>query len=149
MAAPAIANGLAIKQRRANLAVFPEVSTLAAKKNTAAGYAFLVGELKKNKGAAYADLKAKADKKGLAVYPIMFGRAQAALGLVASRKGGRKAKAAASTGMVRRGPGRPRKVTGGSSGLDGVLSVLQEADRNQAQLRATLVRIRELIDEVV
>jgi hypothetical protein len=145
------AYALDVRRRRANLPAFPEATKLAAKKNTAEGYAFLVGELKKNKNAAYADLKARADRKGLAVYPIMFGRAQAALGLVSSRKaGGRKAASAAP----RRGPGRPRKAGRGSSGrvgsgLDGVLSVLQEADRNQAQLRETLLRIRELIDQVV
>jgi len=49
---------------------------------------FLVDSLEKNRSASYADLKAKADEKKLAVYPIMFGRAQALLGIVKSAKRG-------------------------------------------------------------
>lgn len=49
---------------------------------------FLVAELKKNRKAAYADIKAKADKKKLPLYPIMYGRAQALLGIVKSAKRG-------------------------------------------------------------
>jgi len=50
--------------------------------------AFLVSALKKNKKAAYGDIKAAADKKKLKLYPIMFGRAQALLGIVKSAKRG-------------------------------------------------------------
>jgi hypothetical protein len=59
---------------------------------------FLVSALKRNPNAVYADLKAKADEKKLPVYPIMFGRAKAMLGLVKSAKRGtgKAAKAAAA-----------------------------------------------------
>ena len=49
---------------------------------------FLVDSLKKNRKAVYADLKAKADEKKLKLFPIMFGRAQAMLGIVKSAKRG-------------------------------------------------------------
>jgi len=60
--------------------------------------AFLVDALKKNRKAAYADLKAKADEMKLKLFPIMFGRAQAMLGIVkwAKRGTGRFAKASAA-----------------------------------------------------
>ncbi len=60
--------------------------------------AFLVDALKRNPKASYADLKARADEKNLAVYPIMFGRAQALLGIVktAKRGAGKFAKASAA-----------------------------------------------------
>lgn len=61
---------------------------------------FIVAALKKNKKAAYADIKAAADKKGLTIYPIMFGRAQLLLGIAKPRK--KKA--------GKRGPGRRRKA---------------------------------------
>jgi hypothetical protein len=48
----------------------------------------LVDALKANPKAAYADIKAKADDKKLKVFPIMFGRAQAMLGIVKSAKRG-------------------------------------------------------------
>ena len=61
---------------------------MAAAKSQSPAMEFLVDALKRNPKAAYADLKAKADEKKLAVYPIMFGRAQAMLGLVKSAKRG-------------------------------------------------------------
>ena len=72
---------------------------MAAKK-TSPTMEFLVEELKKNRKAVYADLKAKADAKKLAIFPIMFGRAQALLGIVKSAKRGqgKAAKAKATEG---------------------------------------------------
>jgi hypothetical protein len=54
---------------------------MPAKKNTE-GLAFLVDVLKKDRNAVYADVKAAAEKKGLTVWPIMFGRAKLTLGYV-------------------------------------------------------------------
>jgi len=78
---------------------------MAAKKNTE-GMAFIVESLKKSKSASYADIKAAADKKGLKVWPIMFGRAQLLLGHVkgAKRGTGKYAKATAA----KAGGGSPR-----------------------------------------
>ena len=79
---------------------------MAAKK-TAAGFDFLVQALRSDKGALYSDLKDKADKRGLTVYPVMFGRAKAMLGLVKTAKRGEgKTAQAAGTGSGARG--RPR-----------------------------------------
>ncbi|MEO6595608.1 MAG: hypothetical protein ABIP94_12720, partial [Planctomycetota bacterium] len=62
----------------------------------------VVSALKKNTKAAHADIKAEADAKKLTLYPIMFGRAQALLGIVKSAKRGTgktaRASAAASAG---------------------------------------------------
>jgi len=57
---------------------------------------FLVASLKANPKTAYADLKIKADEKKLKVFPIMFGRAQALLGIVKSAKRGTGKHATAS-----------------------------------------------------
>ena len=54
---------------------------MAAKKDTSA-MDFILATLKKSKKASYAEVKAAAEEKGLAVYPIMYGRAQALLGYV-------------------------------------------------------------------
>lgn len=70
---------------------------MAAKKPSPA-MDFLVSALKRNPKAAYADLKQKADAKKLKLYPIMYGRAQALLGIVKSAKrgSGKAAKATAA-----------------------------------------------------
>jgi hypothetical protein len=77
---------------------------MAAKKNTE-GLAFIVDALKHRKTATYAEIKEAAAKKGLTIWPVMFGRAQALLGhvKVAARGQGKyaKAKAAKAAGSPR------------------------------------------------
>ena len=70
---------------------------MAAKKNTE-GLAFIVETLKHRKAATYAEIKEAATKKGLTIWPVMFGRAQALLGhvKVAARGTGRFARASAA-----------------------------------------------------
>jgi len=81
---------------------------MAAKKNTE-GMAFIVDSLKKNKSATYADIKAAAGKKGLTVWPIMFGRAQLLLGHVKGAKRGTGKYAKASAAKAPGGSTRGRK----------------------------------------
>jgi hypothetical protein len=89
---------------------------------------FLVAELKKNKKSSYADIKAKADEKKLSLYPIMFGRAQAMLGIVKSAKRGTgkfaKAKKAAKA-RAAAGGRRGRPSGGGSSKSDKIRELLR------------------------
>jgi len=72
---------------------------------------FLVSALKSNPKASYADLKQKADAKKLKLYPIMYGRAQALLGIVKSAKrgSGKMAKAKAA-GAAKAGKSRGRQI---------------------------------------
>src|ERR1051325_11860492 len=81
---------------------------MAAKKNTE-GMAFIVESLKKSKSASYADIKAAADKKGLKVWPIMFGRAQLLLGHVKGAKRGTGKYARATAAKAAGGSPRGRK----------------------------------------
>jgi hypothetical protein len=83
---------------------------MAAKKPSPA-MDLLVSALKSNPKATYADLKAKADAKSLKLYPIMFGRAQALLGIVKSAKrgSGKAAKATAAKKARAAGTGGGRK----------------------------------------
>lgn len=78
---------------------------MAAKKNTE-GFAFITAALTKDKKAAYSDIKAAAEKKGLTIHPIMYGRAQAMMGLVKSAKRG-TGKSAKATAAKKGKAGRP------------------------------------------
>ena len=92
---------------------------------------FLLDSLKKNKTAAYGDLKAKADEKKLKLFPIMFGRAQAILGIVKSAKRGqgkakmaakaKAAKATAGAAPAKRGRGRPTNASSKSGQVRALL----------------------------
>jgi transposase-like protein len=101
-----------IINRRLTLHMFsPDDRHMAETKPQSPAMEFLVDALKRNPKAAYGDLKAKADEKKLKVFPIMYGRAQAMLGIVkmAKRGQGKAAKARSaksSAAPVRTGPRR-------------------------------------------
>ena len=91
------------------------------KKPQSPAMAFLVDQLTKNRKAVYADIKSKADDKKLKLFPIMFGRAQALLGIVKSAKRGtgKFAKASAAKASGKAGP-----KASGSSKSDQVRALL-------------------------
>lgn len=128
---------------------------MAAKK-TKPGYDFLYEALKSNKNAVYAEVAAAAAKKGLTVYPIMWGRAQAALGIVKSKprgqaKAAKAAKAAKTMPIGKRGPGRPRKNA--STGLDGtiesIVAAVKSGEQEKARYRSALEKIQALLADVL
>ena len=129
---------------------------MAAKKSNPA-MDFIVESLKSNKGAAYSEIKEAADKKKLKIFPIMFGRAQALLGIVKQAPRGQgkaaKAKAAASSasGGQKRGPGRPRKVAMSAfdGTLDGIVAAVKGSEQAKAKYRQALERIQGILADVL
>ena len=127
---------------------------MAAKKPSPA-MDFIVSQLKKNPKVAYADVRARAESRRLTIYPIMYGRAQAMLGLVkmAPRGSGKKAKAAAArAGAAPTANGRRRRRGAAASGGDpldalrNLVSNVRTTERTNEDLRSTLERIRQMID---
>lgn len=126
---------------------------MAAKKSNPA-MDFIVESLKSNKNAAYSEIKEAADKKKLKIFPIMFGRAQALLGIVkqAPRGQGKAAKAkAAAAGAPKRGPGRPRKVAlpAFDGTLDGIVAAVKSSEQAKAKYRQALERIQGILADVL
>ena len=120
---------------------------MPAKKSTKA-MDFIVAQLKRNPKVSYADVKDRAAKKRLTVYPIMYGRAKALLGLVPVAKRGSKKKK-----VAKRGPGRPRKTSGRAAtpmtAVQDLVATVENHARENAEMRKTLIKIRDLIDRVV
>ena len=133
---------------------------MAAKK-TSPGFDFIVAALKKNPKAAYKDIAAAAAKKKLKVFPVMFGRAQAMLGIVkqAARGKGKvakakaKAKAQAGAGVVKRGPGRPRKNATPVAKLDGslesIVAAVKSSEQAKARYRGALEKIQAILSSAL
>lgn len=135
---------------------------MAAKKSSAP-MDYIVSRLKRNPDVAYADVKEGAEAKGMTVHPIMYGRAKLLLGMVkpgsAKKKKKKKAKRAtkkATRKAGRRGPGRPRKSgrrAGGAGGaVESIQALVREVEaqgRENTQLRATLEKVRDLIDRAL
>ena len=137
---------------------------------------FIVDSLKSDRSAAYKDIAEAAAKKKLKIYPIMFGRAQALLGIVkaAPRGQGKAAKAAkakaakaaapaapaapaaaapALLAPVKRGPGRPRKnplpAPAFDGTLEGIVAAVKGSEQAKARYHAALSKIQAILAEVL
>jgi hypothetical protein len=125
---------------------------MAAKKSSPV-MEFVTDYLKKQRGASFAEVRDAAAKKRMKVYPIVYGRAQALLGIVklSPRGEGKAARArAAKTGraVVKRGPGRPR--SGGSlESLDTIISAVKQSQAEQSRYRSVLEKIQGLLQDAL
>ena len=110
---------------------------------------FIVANLKRNKNAVYGDLRKTAEKRGLVIYPVMFGRAKLMLGYVKAKPRKDKKKAAKKTKAAKRsagkrGPGRPRKVASRAVSSDGLVDAIRALVAENTRLRATIDKMRDL-----
>jgi len=127
---------------------------MAAKKQNPA-MDFIVDSLKSNRNAKYADIAAAAAKKRLKIYPIMFGRAQALLGIVkSSPRGQGKAAMAKRKGPKpagKRGPGRPRKnaMAGFDGTLEGIVTAVKTSEQAKARYRSALEKIQAILADAL
>lgn len=132
---------------------------MAAKKANP-GFDFIIAALKKDPKATYKDIAAAAAKKKLKVFPIMFGRAQAMLGIVKQAKRGdgkaKKAKAAKATkaakaAPAKRGPGRPRKNAAPAldGSLEGIVAAVKSSEQAKARYRGALEKIQAILADAL
>lgn len=144
------------------------VLIMAAKKPNPA-FEFTLEYLKKDRKAAFADVRDAAAKKRMVLYPIMYGRAQAILGIVKQAPRGhgkakmaKEAKEARAAGTpvaaapvaaspAKRGPGRPRKspVVAFDGGLDGIVAAVRASEQAKARYRAALERIQTILGDAL
>ena len=104
--------------------------------------AFAMERLKKNPNAVFADLKKDAEKRGLKMVPIVFGRAKLALGLAKKKPKGAK---------LGRPPGSGTKVKLSSlpAGLgSSVLNQIEGLARDAQSYRAAMDEIRAILNRL-
>jgi len=105
--------------------------------------AFAIERLKKNPNAIFADLKRDAEKRGLKMVPIVFGRAKLALGLAKKKPKG--AKAAGSRGSS----GGKVKLGGLPAGLgSSVLNQIEGLARDAQAYRGAIDEIRSILNRL-
>jgi hypothetical protein len=112
------------------------------------GLEFIRQALRRDRGASFGDIKGKAEKKGLKIYPIMYGRAQALEGIVKMRPRGQGKAARKSAGGIRRGPGRPPKSASLAS-LEAVIHAMRDSDRQREVCRRALEQIQRIVQNVL
>ena len=126
---------------------------MAAKKPNP-GMEFILNTLKSNRNAVYADTAEAAAKKKLKIYPIMWGRAQALLGIVKMAPRGQGKMARKKAGLPpKRGPGRPRKNaasgTGGYQAIEGILAAVKGSEQEKARFRGALEKIQSILADAL
>ena len=122
----------------------------AKKASSKPGYDFIIRKLEKDKNAVYGDIAKAAEKAGHKIYPVMYGRAKAALGLVKMSRSGEGKASMRKASLVRRGPGRPRKsASSNGSALTSVIHSMREQESENNRLKATFEKIRALLDSAL
>lgn len=137
---------------------------MAAKKSASPAYDFVLNELRKNPDVSYADVSSKGEKKGLPkIYPIVYGRAKKALGLVgaaagktskarAAKKPGRKARATQPAAAPAKRRGRPpgsknRKTSAAALGdFETVIHAMKQNEVERERYRRALEDMRSVLD---
>jgi len=106
---------------------------------------FIVAFLKENPTAPYAEVKAGAEQRGLQVFPIMFGRAQAMLGLVeVAPRGARKQRQLEGMESADR---MARSIEPGS--LEGLVTTIRQSEQQRIRYRRALERVSAILREVL
>ena len=127
---------------------------MAAAKKANPAMDFIVDSLKSNRDAKYSDIAEAAAKKRLKVFPIMFGRAQALLGIVKSAPRGQGKAARAKAGhraAGKRGPGRPRKnaLQSFNGTIEGIVAAVKGSEQAKARYRSALERIKSILADAL
>lgn len=126
---------------------------MAAKKASAID--FTRAFLKKKPKAEFKEVQAAGKKKGLVIYPIVYGRAKALEGLVKVAPYGSKKK------KKKRGPGRPkgsrnkRKTTSphtvatAMDSLESVIAAMRRSNEERERYQRALQKIRDILGQVL
>ena len=107
---------------------------------------FIVAFLKDNPTAAYAEVKAGAEQRGLQVFPIMFGRAQAMLGLVEVAPRGARKRRQEEKALSSDRPGG-RAVDPGS--LEDLVTTIRQSEQQRIRYRRALEHVSAILREVL
>ncbi|MCA8942153.1 MAG: hypothetical protein KDB80_06290 [Planctomycetes bacterium] len=118
------------------------------------GFDFVVKQLEADKDVDYATVRDAAAAAGFTIYPIMYGRAKAKLGLVevAPRGSRKKARERAKQRKALHGDSFVPVIEPGSGpmeSLEAVIDAMKAGDAARQRYRAALLQIREILDDVL
>jgi hypothetical protein len=107
-------------------------------------FAFLLNYLKKHRKAVFADCKRAAGKSKHEIWPIMFGRAQAILGIVKSAKRGEGRYAKAKNDSAKKAAISKSRQDGRGMRTD-ILSSVRALHADRDRLLAVLNKVRGIV----
>jgi hypothetical protein len=112
----------------------------------------VIAFLRKRPKAAYADVRESVERAGHTIYPIVYGRAKALLGLIPTKRRRRAAGRRRSVRAPRAAPRVRRVAASTSASLDQIRSMLQDYERVKRErdaLRDALEAVRKSVRGVV
>ncbi len=125
-------------------------------KNPSPTFEFTRQYLEDRPDAAFAEIRDAAQKQGLKVIPVIYGRAKKALGMArpSGKTSAKKATTATVTGAgARRGrPPKTRVATANGTALDtleGAIRTMRENSAEHESLRRALERIRDVANDAL
>ncbi len=120
-------------------------------KKKSPGFDFVVKQLEKDNDVDYATVRDAAAAEGFTIYPIMYGRAKAKLGLVeVAPRGSRKKAAEAKANNARRASSPANLSANGPMGsLEAVIQAMKTGEEARKRYRDALERIADIIDEAL
>lgn len=131
---------------------------MAAKKQSA--IEFTRAFVKKKPKAEFKEVQAAGKKKGLVIFPIVYGRAKALEGLVKVAPYGSKKKKK-TTKKGRRGPGRPKgsrnkrttkpshNVATAMDSLESVIAAMRKSNEERERYQRALQKINDILGQVL
>ena len=122
---------------------------MAEKSSNSPAMAFILEFLKGNGEAAYADVRAAAEQEGHSIYPIMYGRAKALLGLITeeSKRKRRRRKADSAPAKLRQGG--PDSGGDSANQLSGFLERYRELEEERNRYRAALLSVEKMLRDAL
>jgi hypothetical protein len=118
------------------------------KKQSNPAFQFLLNYLKKHRKAVFADCKRAAGKSKHEIWPIMFGRAQALLGIVKSAKRGEGRYAKAKTDSAKKAAISKSRQDGRGMRTD-VISSVRAMHADRERLLAILQKLHGIVNEAL
>ena len=119
-----------------------------AEKKSSPAMELVLEQLRENPDLEYKDLQETASQRGFVIYPIMYGRAKALLGLVPTAPRGSRKKPRGK-GKTLRGD-RARAASGSPiESLEAMLGELKDVALERDRLRRALEQIADILDDVL
>ena len=119
------------------------------RKTTSPAMDFIIAQLKKEPTVEYRTVKDRADERGMTIYPIMYGRAKALLGLVPTRPRKEKAGKARQGSLRKTTPRRSARSHGNGSVEDFEGQLVRAITDIQERATADSQRLRDAIRKAI
>ena len=118
---------------------------MTEKSSNSPAMAFILDYLQEKGDVPYAEVRAAATADGHSIYPIMYGRAKALLGMIDPDSRSKRKRSTTSSGSARLRQGRGTSVDATADELSGFLERYRELEEERNRYRAALLSVEKML----